>query len=475
MKTLKWVSLAAAVCAVILIAVLSAGVRGGGLPPENTADATPANEGSPPAPPIAAAASVSAPETPPPPEDAPEEEALFAELPGDTRQLVVVESVGGAVTARFFEMDGGGRWVEDETLRASGWAGANGVAVKTREGDEITPVGQYAVGDAFYTSDKPDTGLNTFKITENTYWIDDPNSQYYNMRIEGTDGKDWDSAERMMSYAENYKYGFVIGFNTERTPGAGSAIFFHVGSRDTTGCVAVSESDCLKYLKALDAAKNPRIRILGDGYMPPETPGLPEGFTYVRDVNPGIRADLRYAGADNFTGAPADGYLSAQAAILTTRAATALSAAQTALERDGLGLLIYDAYRPQKASDYFLAWSRTDDERMRAQYFPDLMKSELHELGYIARRSGHSRGSTVDLTLVSLDTGVPLDMGGGFDLFDGRSWHGSEKITAVQSENREKLKAVMEKYGFTAYDREWWHYTYGGEPFPDTYFDFDVK
>ncbi|MDR1131620.1 MAG: M15 family metallopeptidase [Oscillospiraceae bacterium] len=201
---------------------------------------------------------------------------------------------------------------------------------------------------------------------------------------------------------------------------------------------------------------------------------LPDGFVYVTDVNSSIRVDLRYAGPDNFTGAPADGYKSATAAILTREAALALSKAQQRLQEEGLGLLIYDAYRPQSAVDYFMRWTENDDISHKADYYPKLSKSALPG-AYIGRRSGHSRGSTVDVTLADASSGEPLDMGSPFDLFDPISSHGAAGLTAEQSENRLKLKGVMETFGFKAYDGEYWHYTLSSEPFPDTYFDFDVK
>lgn len=202
---------------------------------------------------------------------------------------------------------------------------------------------------------------------------------------------------------------------------------------------------------------------------------LPEGFSYVRAVNPDIRVDLRYAGTNNFTGFVVDGYLSDQAAILRSAAADALSDVQGCLETQGLGLLVYDAYRPAKASLFFLEWAKSDDERMKESFYPDLKKSAIYPSGYIAKQSAHSRGDTVDLTLVDLITGEALDMGGPFDLFDGRSSHGSALITAGQAYNRDLLKNVMRQFGFAPYAKEWWHYTYDRKKYPNVYYDFDVE
>ncbi|MCL1974587.1 MAG: M15 family metallopeptidase [Firmicutes bacterium] len=202
---------------------------------------------------------------------------------------------------------------------------------------------------------------------------------------------------------------------------------------------------------------------------------LPEGFSYIKTLNPHIKVDLRYAGADNFTGCVVDGYYENQAAILRDAAAVALSSAQEYLEKEGLGLKIHDAYRPQKASDFFVKWAENDDENMKEAFYPHLDKKTLHSSGYIAKKSAHSRGATVDLTLIYFPSGEELDMGGIIDLLDEVSWHDSNLITYEQSQNRNKLRTVMLQFGFTPYAKEWWHYTYNKEKYSLEYFDFDVK
>ena len=202
---------------------------------------------------------------------------------------------------------------------------------------------------------------------------------------------------------------------------------------------------------------------------------LPEGFVYVDDVIPSARFDIRYFGENNFVGRRIDGY-KAPFAILSREAAEALKRVSDDLAELGYGLLIFDGYRPQKAVDDFAAWSLDpSDAKMKEQYYPEVDKSRLFELGYIASRSGHTRGSTVDLTLVRLDTGEEVDMGGPFDFFGPVSHHGTDLVTEEQTANRNILKEAMEKHGFAAYDQEWWHYTLKPEPYPDTYFDFDVE
>lgn len=206
-----------------------------------------------------------------------------------------------------------------------------------------------------------------------------------------------------------------------------------------------------------------------------EQGNLPDGFVYVTDVIPTAQLEIRYFSEDNFVGAVIDGY-EAPKAILTVEAAEALKKAADILEEQGYCIKIFDAYRPQRAVDHFVRWSKDlDDTKMKEKYYPDLDKSVLFELGYIAEKSGHSRGSTVDLTLVEISSGKELDMGSGFDFFGDISNHGTHLITPEQEKNRNILRDAMVEAGFKVYPEEWWHYTLENEPYPDTYFDFPVK
>jgi len=203
----------------------------------------------------------------------------------------------------------------------------------------------------------------------------------------------------------------------------------------------------------------------------------PEGFVQIREAVPGVVVELRYFGADNFVGAPIDGY-AADRCYVTTEAARALGRVQHELAHLGLGLKVFDAYRPQRAVDHFVRWAEDlGDTRMKARYYPDVAKEHLFRDGYIAAKSGHSRGSTVDLTIVSLDSGEPveLDMGTPWDFFGPRSWPTSLEVTPQQRANRMLLQALMMKHGFRPLAEEWWHFTLEDEPFPDTYFDFVVE
>lgn len=202
---------------------------------------------------------------------------------------------------------------------------------------------------------------------------------------------------------------------------------------------------------------------------------LPKGFVYLSEIIPEAEQDVRYYGSNNFTGAPVAGY-EAPVVILTQKAAVALKEVSDMCRGMGYGLKVFDAYRPQTAVEHFVRWSRAPQDAVnKALFYPNIAKSKLFALGYLSRKSGHSRGSTVDLTLVDLATGEELDMGTLFDFLDARSHYGAKGLTNEQIYNRSLLRALMEEYGFKAYSKEWWHFTLIDEPFPDTYFDFSVR
>ena len=202
---------------------------------------------------------------------------------------------------------------------------------------------------------------------------------------------------------------------------------------------------------------------------------IPSGFVDLQKTVPSIVVELRYSGKNNFVGKPIDGY-EAQVCYISTPAAVALKSVQEELLAFGLGLKIFDAYRPQRAVDHFVRWAKDlNDTKMKASYYPDVLKSELFDKGYIAARSGHSRGSTVDLTLIDLATANELDMGTGFDFFSPLSWPTSMAVSSQQRVNRLLLRSVMLRHGFRPLAEEWWHFTLANEPYPTTYFDFLVR
>lgn len=175
-------------------------------------------------------------------------------------QLVVVSAKGTWAQIQYYRYTAG-VWEEQPALKCEGYVGAGGVSDQKREGDGATPAGLYPIEEAFYIRQLPQTGLDAFQITQDTYWVDDPNSAFYNQRVEGTAEKDWASAEHMISYPQ-YRCGFVVGYNMPVQPAAGSAIFFHIGSSATAGCIATTETMVLAYLKELDKACSPHILIL---------------------------------------------------------------------------------------------------------------------------------------------------------------------------------------------------------------------
>jgi D-alanyl-D-alanine dipeptidase len=202
---------------------------------------------------------------------------------------------------------------------------------------------------------------------------------------------------------------------------------------------------------------------------------LPDGFVYVTDVIPDAVLDIRYYGTDNFVGRRIDSYNAPQA-ILTAEAAHALSKAAETLRRDGYAIKIFDAYRPKGAVAHFVRWARDlGDTRQKAAFYPGVDKADLFRLGYIAERSGHSRGSTVDLTIVDAATMTEADMGSGFDFFGPVSAADSGAISPLQRKNRDMLRRAMSLGGFRPIRTEWWHFTLKDEPYPDTYFDFPIE
>ena len=207
----------------------------------------------------------------------------------------------------------------------------------------------------------------------------------------------------------------------------------------------------------------------------------------ITDVVPDAILEIRYYSTYNFLGVRVDGYLE-PTALLTYAAADSLKAVSDDLKAQGYRLKIYDAYRPQMAVSHFVRWAKDlSDTAMKPYFYPNVDKSRLFELGYIAEKSGHSRGSTVDLTIVDMATGKEADMGGAFDWFGPEShpacggnpetmeYRQNDTITAEQFANRMVLRTAMLRHGFKPLDSEWWHFTLKNEPFPNTYFTFPVK
>ena len=199
-------------------------------------------------------------------------------------------------------------------------------------------------------------------------------------------------------------------------------------------------------------------------------------FVTLTDVVPDVILEIRYFGTYNFVGDRIDGYLE-PTALLTKQAADSLRAVSDDVIKLGYRLKIYDAYRPQMAVDHFVRWAADfDDTRMKTYFYPNLEKNVLFPQEYICEKSGHTRGSTLDLTLFDMTTEKELDMGGTFDWFGPESHPDyTEGITKQQFQNRMILRDAMMRHGFKPFNTEWWHFTLENEPFPDTYFTFPVK
>ena len=202
---------------------------------------------------------------------------------------------------------------------------------------------------------------------------------------------------------------------------------------------------------------------------------LKKGFSYLSEVDESIQQELRYFSINNFIGKKIDGY-NKNTIIISNAAANALKKVQAELKQMGLSLKVYDAYRPQQSVDHFVRWAKKlNDTLMKQSYYPTIRKSDLFKLGFIASKSGHTRGSSVDLSIVEIKTNKEIDMGSSYDFFGATSHSFHKKLSSRQEKNRMLLRNIMIKNGFKPYDKEWWHYTLVDEPFPDTYFNFDIE
>ncbi|MGK0367181.1 MAG: D-alanyl-D-alanine dipeptidase [Thermoproteota archaeon] len=199
-----------------------------------------------------------------------------------------------------------------------------------------------------------------------------------------------------------------------------------------------------------------------------------ENFISLKKISSTTQVIASYATTHNFIGEIIPGY-NAVNAYLEERAFNALKLAESKFNQKGLSLVIYDAYRPAKAVRFLQAWKDSPCEKMKSEFFPNLSKKEIFEQSFIAKKSSHSRGSTVDLSLFKLSTGKTLEMGTIFDCFSPESATNSKKISEQASCNRQQLLSIMEECGFVNYDKEWWHFRFEDEVHLNEYFDFDVE
>lgn len=202
---------------------------------------------------------------------------------------------------------------------------------------------------------------------------------------------------------------------------------------------------------------------------------IPDNFVDLREVIPGLVQDVCYYSTNNFIGDRIPGY-EAERLIGTLEMVLALKEVQRELAYGNLELKVFDAYRPQRAVDHFIRWAHDpSDTRTKAAYYPNIDKEDIFPQGYLVARSSHSRGSTVDLTLIDSYTFAEIDMGTPFDFFDQKSWPASLEVTPQQRANRLLLRSLMGKHGFVPIEGEWWHFTLKDEPYPESYFDFPIR
>ncbi|MFI4937857.1 MAG: M15 family metallopeptidase [Candidatus Berkiellales bacterium] len=210
---------------------------------------------------------------------------------------------------------------------------------------------------------------------------------------------------------------------------------------------------------------------------------LPEGFVVLKKHIPELIINLKYCGSNNLIGRPLKGYASDGSALLTAIAAESLKKMIQALRMPSLArqlkmqsptLLIWEAYRPQIASEDFWEWSQSDCEKTKADYYPNINKRDFFKLGYIVKKSGHNRGSTIDLTIIDTASGKMLEMGTRFDFMDPLSHPDNPDVSPEAFAHRQFLKQWMAEFNWQGIPQEWWHFTFKDEPFTDTYFDFPV-
>lgn len=390
------------------------------------------------------------------------------------RQIILVEQSRTAVseaTLFLLRKENGKRW--QEQFRCPAYLGKNGID-KAKEGDARTPTGDYGMLLAFGIKDNPGSRIPYTKLTSGMYVCGD--NSYYNQFIDADRLKHSCKGEHLIEYTPHYNYALFIDYNKEGVPGKGSAIFLHCfGSKPYTGgCVSVSEENMVRILRAVDG--NVRICIYPAGAKAVVRPAVSaEGFVNVDEVIPDAVLDIRYYSDYNFVGTRIDGYRE-PVALLTKQAAEALKKVADEVRPQGYRIKVYDAYRPQAAVDHFVRWGRDiGDQRMKKVFYPEVAKENLFVEGFIATRSGHSKGSTVDLTLVDSRTGKDIDMGGPFDYFGYLSYPDYPHLTAAQKQNRQFLQQVMVRNGFRPLDTEWWHFTLNNEPYPNKFFNFPVE
>lgn len=423
-------------------------------------------------------------------------EALPQAQEADVTQLFIVSAQAmdkTTATITMHERNADGSW--SQILSTPGYVGKNGLCEDADrvEGCGQTPVGVYHFNAAFGIAADPGCQMDYVQVDEDTWWSGDFNYKYNEMvTLSEHPELDQDNSEHIVDYDYQYQYCLNISFNEDGTPGRGSAIFLHcLGPQNpyTGGCVAIPENimrqvmqnvreDCVVVidtkadLEGGAQASAPTVTTGDDGVILSDDSS---DFVLLSEAVPDAILEIRYYSTYNFVGDRIDGY-EEPLAFLTKEAAAALREVSDDLVSQGYRLKIFDAYRPQMAVTNFMEWALdTDDVRMKDYFYPELDKDVLFPQGYIAEHSGHSRGSTVDLTLFDMTTEREVDMGGTFDYFGELSHPDYTEITPEQYENRMILRNAMMAHGFKPLAEEWWHFTLENEPYPDTYFTFPIN
>ena len=419
---------------------------------------------------------------------------------GTATQLFVVAGMGmdkTTATVSMHELDESGNW--KQILSTPGFVGKNGLCMDEDhvEGCGQTPIGVYRFNKAFGIAPDPGCAMSYTQVTDNIWWSGDArDGMHYNEMIDIRDVPELskDDSEHIVDYEYQYQYCMNISFNEGGTPGRGSAIFLHcLGPQKpyTGGCVAIPEN----IMKQVMQHVNPDCVVVIDllenicpdiweswGFNRPESAEAEvklsddaSDFVLLSEAVPDAILEIRYYSTYNFVGDRIDGY-EEPLAFLTKEAAAALKEVSDELVEKGYRLKIFDAYRPQMAVTHFMNWALdAEDARMKDYFYPELEKDQLFPQGYIAEHSGHSRGSTVDLTLFDMTTEREVDMGGTFDYFGELSHPDYTGITEEQYANRMILREAMLAHGFKPLVEEWWHFTLENEPYPDTYFTFPIN
>ena len=419
---------------------------------------------------------------------------------GTVTQLFVVARMGmdkTTATVSMHERDTDGNW--KQILSTPGYVGKYGLCMDEDhvEGCGQTPIGVYRFNKAFGIAADPGCAMPYTQVTDDIWWSGDTGEgMHYNEMVDIRDVPELskDDSEHIVDYEYQYQYCMNISFNEDGTPGRGSAIFLHCLGPEkpyTGGCVAIPENimeqvmqqakpDCVVVIDLMenicpdiweswgltrtDSAED-EVKLSDDA----------SDFVLLSEAVPDAILEIRYYSTYNFVGDRIDGY-EEPLAFLTKEAAAALKEVSDELVEKGYRLKIFDAYRPQMAVTHFMNWALdAEDARMKDYFYPELEKDQLFPQGYIAEHSGHSRGSTVDLTLFDMTTEREVDMGGTFDYFGELSHPDYTGVTEEQYANRMILREAMLAHGFKPLVEEWWHFTLEDEPYPDTYFTFPIN